>query len=266
MVVWIGSTKKTINTLLVNFTLAKFASAFLTIIMVALIKYMVSGNFYIEYCEFWNNVVIGLLGWTTNLSLIDWFSEYLGLKGINFNLNQFLYGYDTMGAGNSSTVKDIKAKLYNAMESEQGSEPNKHIDKGKGIEKGSNEGKDESETKPLDKGKDIDKSSDEIIELKKNVEYFQLQTCYYINVLNTFNKPQHLWTSDEWALVAEQVRYKEYNRSNIEQCLKENSRNLSSSIQELKAKDSSYTDTSTLGKHYSASLTESDRKRAFKDD
>ena len=264
----IQTTKKRINTLLVNFTLAKFASAFVTIIMVALIKYMVSGNFYIEYCEFWNNVAIGLLGWTTNLILIDLFSEYLGIKGINFNLNQFLYGYETMGAGDSSNVKDLKPKLYNAMESEQESDPNKHMDKGKGIDKGFNEGNDESEAKPLDKGKDIDKSSNEILELKKNVDYFQLQTIYYINVLNTFDKPQHLWTSDEWALVAEQVRYKEYNRSNIEQCLKENNRNLSSSIQELKAKGSTDTgsDTSTLGKHYSASLTESDTKRAFKND
>lgn len=59
---FIQTTKKTINTLLVNFTLAKFAGAFVTIIMVALIKYMVSGNFYIEYFEFLNNVAIGLLG------------------------------------------------------------------------------------------------------------------------------------------------------------------------------------------------------------
>jgi hypothetical protein len=45
-------TTKTINTLLVNFTLAKFTGALVTIIVVALIKYMVSGNFHIEYCEF----------------------------------------------------------------------------------------------------------------------------------------------------------------------------------------------------------------------
>jgi hypothetical protein len=44
----IQTTKKTINTLLANLTLAKFASAFVTIIMVTLIKYMVSGNFSIE--------------------------------------------------------------------------------------------------------------------------------------------------------------------------------------------------------------------------
>ena len=77
---FLQTTKKTINTLLVNFTLAKFASAFVTIIMVALIKYMVSGNFHIEYCEFWNNVAIGLLGWTINTAVIGWFSEYLGVK------------------------------------------------------------------------------------------------------------------------------------------------------------------------------------------
>ena len=154
---FIQTTQKTINTLLVNFTLAKFAGAFVTIILVALIKYIISGNFHIEYCEFWNNVAIGLLGWTTNLSLISWFSDYLGLKGINFNLNQFLYGYDTMGAGASYPSKDFKAKLYNAMESEDGSEPSKQIDEGNGIDKGFNEGKDENEAKPLDKGKGIDR-------------------------------------------------------------------------------------------------------------
>jgi len=62
-----------------------------------------------------------------------------------------------MGAGDSSTIKDLKPKLYNAMESEQESDPNKHIDKGKGIDKGFNEGKDESETKPLDIGKGKDR-------------------------------------------------------------------------------------------------------------
>jgi hypothetical protein len=154
---FIQTTKKTINILLVNFTLAKLAGAFITIILVALIKYMVSGNFHLEYCEFWNNVTIGLLGWTINTAAIGWFSEYLGVKGINFNLNQFLYGYHTMGAGDSHSLKDFKVKLYNAMESDDGSDPSKQIDKGKGIDKGFNEGNDESGAKPLDKGKGIDR-------------------------------------------------------------------------------------------------------------
>ena len=154
---FIQTTKKTINTLLVNFTLAKFAGAFVTIIIVAFIKYMVSGNFYIEYCEFLNNVAIGLLGWTINTTAISWFSEYLGIKGINFNLKQFLYGYYTMGVGDSSTVKYVKPKLYNAMESQEESDLSKQINKGKGIDKGFYEGSGESEIKPLDKGKGIDR-------------------------------------------------------------------------------------------------------------
>ena len=153
----IQTTKKTMNTLLVNFTLAKFAGAFVTIIMVALIKYMVSGNFHLEYCEFWNNVVIGLFGWTINTAAIGWLSEYLGIKGINFNLKQFLYGYDTMGAGGSYSSKDFKVKIYNAMESADGSESSEQIDKGKGIDKGSDDDNGENGAKPLDKGKGIDR-------------------------------------------------------------------------------------------------------------
>jgi hypothetical protein len=46
------TTTKTINNILVNFTLAKCAGALFTITMVALIKYQISGNLYIDYCEF----------------------------------------------------------------------------------------------------------------------------------------------------------------------------------------------------------------------
>jgi hypothetical protein len=147
---FLQTTKITMNTLLVNFTLAKFAGAFITIIIVALIKYMISGNFHIEYCEFGNNVALGLLGWTLNTATIDLFSEYLGIKGINFNLKQLLYGYDIMGAGDSYSSKDFKAKLYNAMESADGSDPSKQINKGKGIDRGSNDDNNESSTKPFD--------------------------------------------------------------------------------------------------------------------
>jgi hypothetical protein len=59
---FIQTTRKIINTLLVNFTLSKFIGALVTIITVALIKYMVSGNFHIEYSELSNNVAIGILG------------------------------------------------------------------------------------------------------------------------------------------------------------------------------------------------------------
>lgn len=154
---FLQTTKKTINTLLVNFTLAKFTGALVTIILVALIKYLISGDLHIEYCEFWNNVAIGLFGWTLNTATISWLSEYFGVKGINFNLNQFLYGYNTMGADDDYSSKDFKAKLYNAMESADESDPSKQIDKGKGIDKDNIEGNNEREAKPLDKGKGIDR-------------------------------------------------------------------------------------------------------------
>lgn len=154
----IQTTKKIINKILVNFTLAKFAGALFTFTLVALLKYLISGNLHIDYCEFWNNLGMGLLGWTINTAAIGWLSEYLGLKGINFNLKQFLYGYDTMCVGDNSSSKDFKAKLYCAMESGDGFDPNKHIDKGKSIDKSYNESGGESEAKPLDKGKGIDRT------------------------------------------------------------------------------------------------------------
>jgi hypothetical protein len=44
------------------FTLAKFCGAILTITILATIKYLISGSFHIEYCDFYNNIGMGLLG------------------------------------------------------------------------------------------------------------------------------------------------------------------------------------------------------------
>ncbi len=154
---FIQTTKKIINNILVNFTLAKLGGALVTITIVALIKYLISGDLHINYCEFWNNLGIGLLGWTINTTTIGLLSEYLGLKGINFNLKGLLYGYNTMGAGDGFTSENFKAKLYNAMESNDELD-SRYENKGKSIDKGYNEDSGESVTKPLDKGKGIDRT------------------------------------------------------------------------------------------------------------
>jgi len=52
-----------IDKALANFTLAKFCGAIMTVSIVAALKYLISGDFHIEYCDFWTNVGIGLLGW-----------------------------------------------------------------------------------------------------------------------------------------------------------------------------------------------------------
>mgnify|MGYP003659329898 CR=1 len=44
------------------FTLAKFCGAILTVTILASIKYIISGSFHIEYCDFFNNIAMGLLG------------------------------------------------------------------------------------------------------------------------------------------------------------------------------------------------------------
>jgi hypothetical protein len=66
-----------------------------------------------------------------------------------------------MNTGHGYSPEDLKSKLYHAMESDEGSNPNKRLDKGKDVDKEahpfynkgitSNDGL--GETKPLDKGK-----------------------------------------------------------------------------------------------------------------
>jgi len=54
--------KRIIENALVNFTLAKFCGAIITITILSAVKYLISGNFHLEFCDFWNNIGIGLLG------------------------------------------------------------------------------------------------------------------------------------------------------------------------------------------------------------
>ena len=128
--------KKILKFLLNHFTLAKLLGALFTALLVASVKYYISGDFHIEFCDFWNNVCIALLGWTINTSIIGLLTEYLGIKGLNLNLNQFIYGFDSMKIGNGYPVEESKPKLYNAMDIGSGDESNisKELDKGKGVD------------------------------------------------------------------------------------------------------------------------------------
>lgn len=129
--------KRIIKKALANFTLAKFCGAIITITILAAVKYLISGNFHLEFCDFWNNIGIGLLGWTINTGLIGWLTEYLGIKGINFNFMQILFGFDTMKVGDTniskpSTLEEVKPKLYNAMDNGEGSSSDKKSGSSKG--------------------------------------------------------------------------------------------------------------------------------------
>jgi hypothetical protein len=62
-------------------------------------------------------------------------TEYLGIKGINLNLNQILFGMDTMDLGDKSSVEAPKPKLYNAMDVDPESDTEPKPDKGKGVDR-----------------------------------------------------------------------------------------------------------------------------------
>lgn len=121
-----------LNLFFKNFTLAKFLSALLTIVCVASVKYAISGEFHIEYSEFYNNITLGLLSWTINTYFIGLLSEFLDIKGLNLNLNQLLFGFETLKAGGPPISKN-KPKLYLSMESDE-ELSSSQLDKGKGVD------------------------------------------------------------------------------------------------------------------------------------
>ena len=129
--------KYTFKKALQNFTLAKLISALLTITILATVKYAISGNLYIDYCNFWTNIGVGLLSFTVNTGFIGLLSEYLGINGLNINLKEIIFGFETMQIGDTSSPKvtdKLKVKVYLAMESDEESNSNQKLDKGKGPE------------------------------------------------------------------------------------------------------------------------------------
>lgn len=151
------------------FTLAKLCGAIFTVTTLAIFKYIISGSVHIEYCDFWNNVAFGLLGWTVNTGIMGWLTEYLGIKGINFNLYELFFGLDTMKQGGNYTNVESKPKLYNAMDLDEDSDTGEKLDKGKGIDReahpnydrgwGAGTGASSSDNQPSDQGKEVSSTS-----------------------------------------------------------------------------------------------------------
>ena len=144
-----------INLILSNFTFAKFISAFITILLVAFIKYIISGNFTFYYIGLLNSMALGLLIGLINTGLISLLTDFLDIRGINFNLRQFLFGFETMKATTSShetkdNIKKLSDMINLAMESDEDldRDENRRLDKGKGVDRG--------EYISQDKGKEVE--------------------------------------------------------------------------------------------------------------
>jgi hypothetical protein len=89
--------------------------------------------------------------------MIGLLTDFLGIRGINFNLRQLLFGFDTMKAtttSSSETIEENTKKLSDminlAMESDEDIDKgeSRRLDKGKGVDRGEN--------MSLDKGKEVE--------------------------------------------------------------------------------------------------------------
>lgn len=117
----VSSINRKKNSFLKYFTLNKFIAALFTIVFVASVKYMISGNLDFHFCDFKNNVVLGILSWIINTSTFGLLTNYLGNKG-NLTLYELWYGLDKANLGDGFYIlEDNKLKLYNAMDSGEGS-------------------------------------------------------------------------------------------------------------------------------------------------
>jgi len=118
-----------------SITLAKILAVFLSVILVAGVKYMISGSFQLDYSHFFSNAFVGLVAWTLNESLMSWFTYYLGIKGVNFRLKEILFGFHTINGADIAPT-DTKIKLYLPMESDDSLNDNGGRDEGKKVDKG----------------------------------------------------------------------------------------------------------------------------------
>jgi hypothetical protein len=196
-----------IYSILTNFTLNKFIAGLITIIFVAGIKYMISGNLTFNLCDFKNNVVMGLSGWTINTGSIGWLTDYLGAKG-NLNLYELLFGLDKAKLGDKSYIlEDKKPKLYNAMDAGEGSSrgPNNNSGTAHNVLSGSRLG-----TPQL---------SDQ--------NYWKSQLKIYEDALSALNKSNLNLTSDEIYAKNQLYKIKEFNKEAIENSIEEVKRNIS---------------------------------------
>jgi len=163
-----------------HFTLAKLLGGLFTALFIATLKYYISGGFHIEYREFWTNLGLGIGGWTFNMGVITLLTEYLDTKDINFNLKQFIFGFDTMNSSPEPGFEKFKPKLYNAMDLSDNSNLNKGLDNHKGVGKESQVNYGESsaitsqrverlnDNLPLDKGKNKVKVTLDYVEARES--------------------------------------------------------------------------------------------------
>lgn len=108
--------------------MARFISAFITIIIIALFKYIISSGFTIDFYDLFNNIALVLLSWLINTNMINLLTEYFNIKGINFNLRQIFFGPYAIITPSYDT-KNLADTINMAMESSESSDKSKGVDR-----------------------------------------------------------------------------------------------------------------------------------------
>ena len=194
-----------------NFTLAKFLAAFTTIVSLALVKYYLTGGFTINPKDIVTNVSLGFLGWGANIGITSWFTDFLGIKGINFNLRELLYGYDKMADGSASPFKSTRPidDLTCHMNIEDSNK-----DKGKTVE--------------IVSGSTTPTKSESVT--PSDVEYWESQARLYRAGLSSLNKADTSLTQEEHFAKQQLIGIGEYSKEQMRTSLNDNISNISMSM------------------------------------
>lgn len=152
---------------IVLITLDKLFGLLLGAIFLASLKYAISGCLSVNWLDFNLNFSLAFIGAIFRLIVKELLYEYLSIKGINYNIDQLLFGLNKHRMGSDHDLGEFKPRLYNSMDIDDEPSLGKSLDKGKGVSQDSDRmsiSGDSDNDKPLDKGKGVSQdknSSDE---------------------------------------------------------------------------------------------------------
>jgi len=113
------------------------------------------------------NFSLAFIGGMFRFIVKDLFFEYLSIKGVNYNIDQLLFGLNKHRMGSDHDLGEFKPRLYNSMDIDDEASLGKSLDKGKGVSQDSYRmsiSGDSDNDKPLEKVKGVlqgNNSSDE---------------------------------------------------------------------------------------------------------
>ena len=149
--------KRVLNSIML-ITLDKIFGLLLAAIVLASLKYAISGCLSVNWEDFNLNFSLAFFGGIFRFVVKELSFEYLNLKGINYNIDQLLFGLNKHRMGSDHDLGEFKPKLYNCMDIDDEPSFGKSLDKGKGVSEDSDRMSISGESdndKPLDKGKGV---------------------------------------------------------------------------------------------------------------